>query len=62
MRAAVREALTSTLTGSLDLTVASAARLSASIPAVTAGAVTSGALTTTIAGSGRPGTLLTVRS
>jgi hypothetical protein len=41
--------------GSCIWPVESAARLSASIPAVTCRAVTSGALTATIAGSGLPG-------
>jgi hypothetical protein len=51
-RAARREALMSTVIGSCIRPVASAARLSAAIPAVTSGVVTSGALTATIAGCG----------
>ena len=54
-RATRRDVLTSTAIGSCMRPLASAARLSAAMPAVTCGRVTSGALTTTTAGPAPPG-------
>ena len=61
-RAARCDALASTLIGSCITPLASAARLSAAMPAATCGWVTSGALTTTTAGPAPPGNACWMRS